>query len=91
MHAQNLRRLRELHVAVVDDLHVVAPRIAERAVRRARHRDARGFERGAHGLLVVDDEAEVPLAVHMRRRVAGKRNELVAHVDERHRGAGAAA
>src|SRR6266446_2662429 len=40
--AQYLRRLRELHVAVADHLHVVPPRVAERAVRRARHRDARG-------------------------------------------------
>ena len=89
--AQYLRRLRELHLAVVDDLHVVAPRVVERAVRRARHRDARGFQRSAHRLLVVDDEAEVPLAVDVRRWVARERDELVAHVDERHPGAGAAA
>ncbi len=37
-----------------------------------------------HGGLVVDDEAEVPLAVDVRVRVAGERDELVAHVDERH-------
>ena len=63
-------RLRELDLAVVDDLQVVAPRVAERAVRRARQLDARSLERGAHRGLVVDDEPEVPLA---RRRAASRR------------------
>src|SRR3954447_26905942 len=55
--------LGELDLAIVDDLYVVSPRVAERAVRRARHLDARILERSPDRRLVVDDEAEMPLAV----------------------------
>jgi GTP-binding protein len=89
--AQHALRFRELDLAVVDDLHVVSPRIAERAVRRARHVDTRSLERGAHRRLVVDDEAEVPLAIDVWCAVSRKREELVAHVDEHHLRADAAA
>ncbi len=46
--------------------------------------DARRFERRAHRRLVVDDEPDVPFAIDVRCRVACEREELVAHVDERH-------
>ena len=39
---------------------------------------------GAHGLLVVDDEAEVAAVVGRLAAALGERQELVAHVDERH-------
>ena len=64
---------------------MIAPRVAEAAVRRARQRDAGRFERRANGCLVVDDEPEVPLRVRRLRAPACERDELVAHVDERHR------
>ena len=67
----HLRRLRELDLAVVDDLHVVSPRVAERAVRCARQRDARRPKRRANRRLVVDDEPEVPLAIDVRRSGRG--------------------
>src|SRR5207245_2319129 len=50
----------------------------------------RKVELSAHLVLVVDDESEVPLAIDMRRRIAREREELVAHVDERHPAAAAA-
>src|SRR5438874_1420494 len=83
--AQDRRRLRELHVAVVDRLHVVAPRVAEVERGRMRHLHPGRLELRAQRVLVVDDEAEVPVGVGRLRASAREREELVAHVDERHR------
>src|SRR5581483_9408404 len=83
-------RLGELDVAVVDDLDVVAPRIVE--VERAARADAHaGFgERLARSFLVVDYQAEVPGLIRRLGAPGGQRDELVAHVDERHTAAVAA-
>ena len=77
-------RLRELHLVVLHDLDAVAPRIVEVEASAARYVDARLEQRAARLLLVVDDEAEVPRAVRLLRAALHQRNELVAHVDERH-------
>ena len=69
---------------VGDDLHVVAPRVAERVA--AEDLDAGLTGRGEHRLAVVDDEAEMPLAIGLALRALGEREELVAHVDEGHPG-----
>src|SRR5579872_1399091 len=88
---QHLAGLRELDVAVVDDLDVIAPWVVEAQVRRARDRDVGLGERRAHAFLVVDDETEVTRAVLRLRASARQGDELVAHVDERHLRSGAAA
>ena len=56
-----------------------------------RHLHARRLELGPKRLLVVDDQAEVAVSVRRLRAAARERDELVAHVDERHRAAGPAA
>src|SRR6266540_261556 len=61
--AQDLLRLRELDVAVVDDLDLISPRVEEIEPAPGRDRDTELAQTLAHGLLVVDDEAEVTLAV----------------------------
>ena len=61
----------------------------ERAVRG--DVDAGLAERGAGRLLVVDDEPEVAGSVGWLGAPAGEREKLVAHVDERHAVADAAA
>ena len=88
--AQDRVGLRELHVAVVDDLELVARRVAH--PQRARPRDVEpGREQlGAQRLLVVDDEPDVPAVVGSRRRADREGDELVAEVDPRHRRAPAA-
>src|SRR5439155_13288958 len=75
--AQDLRRLRELDVAVADDLDLVAPRVVEVEPPPGPHCDAGLGQRRADGLLVVDDEAEVPRRV---RRLAPRRREGEARV-----------
>ena len=60
--AQHLRCLRELHLVVLHDLHVVAPGIEEVEPSARQDLGARGFERPAGRLLVVDDEAEMARA-----------------------------
>src|SRR5919197_2359430 len=81
---QDVVGFRELDLAVLDHLDVVAPRIAE--VDRAARLDvdARVLQSAARRLLVVDDEAEVPVRVGRLRAAGGERDELVAHVDEGH-------
>ena len=82
--AQNLRRLRELDVAVVDDLDVVAPGVDE--IETASRLDLRAGigERLARRLLVVDDQTEVTAAVRRLSSALRERDELVADVDEGH-------
>src|SRR5262245_23887231 len=75
---EDARSLRELDLAVVDELPAVAPRIAE--VVRADDLDTARTQ-AAHGLLeVVDDEPDVPAVVGDMRDAAGERDELVSHV-----------
>ena len=52
---------------------------------------AGGLQPGAHGVAVVDDEPEVAVLVGRLTPRGGEGEELVAEVDERHRGADAAA
>src|SRR5262249_39570449 len=77
-------RLRELDVAVVDDLHAVAPRVDE--VEEPARQDGRAgrLERLARRLLVVHDEAEVPLGVGRLRAPFRERDELGPHLQEGH-------
>ncbi len=80
------RRLRELDVGVLHDLHVVAPGIAEVQPAAARDVGAGVLEPAAHLLAVVHHEAEVALPVGLLGAAGGEHEELVAHVDERHAG-----
>jgi catechol 2,3-dioxygenase-like lactoylglutathione lyase family enzyme len=82
--AQDLGRLRELDVAVVDDLDVVAPGVEEVEAASRLDLGTRLFEGVAGRFFVVDDEAEVPLPVRRLRSAFRERDELVADVDERH-------
>src|SRR5262249_6333866 len=82
--AQDLGRLRELDVAVVNDLDEVAPRVEEVEAAPRLDLDAGLLERAAGRLLVVDDEAEMPMSVGRLRPAFGERDELVADVDEGH-------
>src|SRR5436190_15541012 len=89
--AEDLGRLRELDLAVVDDLHLVSPRVVEVEPGWGRHAYAGVDERAPGGLLVVDDETEVPCGVALALGTSRERDELVAQVDERHLTAAAAA
>jgi hypothetical protein len=75
--------LRELDVAVVHDLEVVSPRVAEVVV--ADHLRPGLAGGGERGLTVVDDETDVARLVRRLPPALREREELVAHVDERHR------
>jgi len=77
------RRLRELDVAVVHDLKVIPPRVAEVVV--ADHLRA-GLSRGGEcRLTLVHHEPDVAVLVGRLRAAAGNGEELIAHVDERDR------
>ena len=79
---EDARRLRELDVAVVDHLPVVAPRVEE--VVPTDHLRA-GLARPLHCcLLVVDHEADVASTVRRLRPACLERDELVAEIDEGH-------
>src|SRR5262245_17142902 len=82
---QDLRGLGELNLAVVDDLELIAPGIADVEARRRGHRNARLDERITNRLLVVYDQAEVAVKVRRLRPPPGKGDELIAHVHEGHR------
>src|SRR5262249_30184254 len=82
---QHPRGLRELHVAVVDDLNEVAPGVAEVQAATGLDDRAHALQRGAHGVLVVDHEPEVAGVVGPLRPPGRERDELVADVDEGHR------
>src|SRR3954469_20527839 len=73
--------LGELHLVVLDDLDAVARRIAEVEPTTRQDVDARGLERGARGLLVLDDEPEVRFL--LARAALEQREELVADLQER--------
>src|SRR5919197_5668047 len=77
---QDVIGFRELDLAVLDHLDVVAPRISEidRAARL--DVDARLLQGAARGLLVVDDEAEMPMRVGGLAAAGGGRAELGAPV-----------
>lgn len=81
---QNLRRLRELNVSVLDDLDEVAPRVAEVEPAPAQDLHAGLLEGAARRLLVVHHEAEVAMVVGRLRAAFAERDELVAHVQEGH-------
>ena len=87
---EHLGRLGELDVAVLDDLDVVAPRVDEVEPAAGQDLGARLLERLAQRRAVVDDEAEVAVLVLGLRAAGGERDELIAHVDERHARAAAA-
>jgi hypothetical protein len=53
----------ELHLAVVDDLEVVAPRVEEVEAAPREHAQALALDRRAGQFEVVDDQADVALAV----------------------------
>ena len=74
-------RLRELDVAVLDDLDVVAPRVGEAQV--AVRLDPGLQQRVADRVAVVDHEPEVAVVVRPAAAL-GEREELVAHVEEGH-------
>ncbi len=80
--AQHVRRLRELDVVVADDLDAVAPGVAEVEEAARQRLDARLDQRVAHGLLVVDDEAEMTAVVGGLLAALLQRDELVAQIDE---------
>jgi hypothetical protein len=85
---ENPVRLRELDVAVVDNLEMITPGIAKIVV--ADHLGTGlpcGRERSRS---VVDDEPDVALGVGRLRTPFGQREELIAHVHERHSAAAAA-
>ena len=81
--AQDVRGLGELDVRVADDLDAVAPRVEEVEKRTRQRLDAGVGERGADGLLVVDDESDVTAVVGRLAAALLQREELVAQVDER--------
>src|SRR5262249_53054577 len=83
--SRDFGRLRELHLAVVDDLDDVAPRIADPKLPTGRSRGKACLAPTvADGFFVVDDETEVPAVVRPLPAALGERDELVAEVDERH-------
>ena len=84
-------RLRELDVAVVDDLDVVPPGILEaEPAASGPGREPFGPYTLSHRFLVVDDEPEVATAVGRLGPAPLERDELVPEIDERHAGASAA-
>lgn len=81
---QDRRRLGELDVPVIDNLDVIAPRVAE-VKRPARlNGDAVFSQTFADALLVVDHQAEMPRSVRGLSTTRGQGDELIADVNERH-------
>ena len=70
--------LGELDLAVVDDLDLVAPRVAEAQPARGQVGDPLRGEGGSHRVAVVDDEAEVAVVVRAAGARRREREELVA-------------
>ena len=88
--AEYRRRLRELHVAIVDDLDVVAPRVAEAQAAAGLATSAPAATAAAQASSIVDDEPEVALFVDAAAAALGEGEELIAEVDEGHPGDAAA-
>jgi hypothetical protein len=80
--AQYLVRLQKLDVAIVDHLDQVSPRVIEVEPDLPEDTDAQLIEAGAHGLLIVDDEAEMARLVARLAAPLDDCDELIAHVDE---------
>ena len=82
--SQDTGRFRELDVAVIDDLDVVAPRIVE--VKRSRWLNSNpGLQhRPSDRFHVVNDEAKVPRTVGRLRAAARQRDELITDINESH-------
>src|SRR5215211_5724950 len=81
--AQHVRRLGELDIVIADDLDSVAPGVKEIEKRARQRLDARGRERAAHGVLVVDHETKMTTVVRWLRAALLQGQELVAQIDER--------
>src|SRR6266540_1135598 len=81
--AQHVRRFGELDIVIADDLDSVAPGVEEIEKRTGQRLDARGRERAAHGVFVVDHEAEMTAVVGRLGAALLQRKELVAQIDER--------
>jgi hypothetical protein len=81
---QDSGRLRELNVAVLDELHLVAPGIAKVDPAAGKDLDARRVEGGANDLSIVDDQPEVAVPVRRLGAALGQGDELVPDVDEGH-------
>src|SRR5262249_13490102 len=75
---EHLRDLRELHVAVGDDVEAIAPRVADVVAADARAAPARG---GDDGVGVVHHEAEVAVLAPRLDTLLEERDELVAEID----------
>src|SRR6185437_7282453 len=73
--------LRELHVAVRDDVEPVAPGITDAVAA-----DARAVLPGSreHARHVIDDKPEMAVLAPWLDLVLGQSDELIAQVDERH-------
>src|SRR5262245_36033479 len=78
---QHVLCLRELDIAVRDDVEPVAPRIADVVAPDARAALAGGIDDGGD---IVDDEPEVAVLAPWLDVVLEQRHELVTEVDERH-------
>src|SRR5262249_50281493 len=81
--AQHVRRLGELNVVVADDLYPVAPGVAEIEEPGRQRLDARGRQRAADRVLVVDHETEMTAVVGGLGAAFLQREELIAQIDER--------
>jgi hypothetical protein len=81
---QHRRGLRELDLAVLDDLKAVPPRVAKVEEAARENLRTRLLESSSNGLLVVDDETEVTGLVGRLRSAFRESDELIAHIDERH-------
>src|SRR5262249_11739246 len=81
LRSQHGIRLRELDVAVGDDLEPAAPRIAH-VVAADAHTELSGG--GDDGVDIVDDEPEVAMLAPRLDLLLEQGDELVAEVDERH-------
>src|SRR5262245_61033520 len=86
---EDLRRLGELDLVVLNDLHTVAVGIEEVEPPARENLRSRRRQRLPHRLLVVDDEPKVAVRVRRSGAAAHERQELIAEVDEG--GAGGAA
>jgi len=83
---QHIGRLGELDVVVTDDLHSITPGVPKIKEGTVKWSNTSCLECLAGRLLVVDDETEVTTIVCGLLAAFLQGNELIAQVDERHRG-----